>query len=221
MKAILVAATALIAVIAGNKHSEKKISLADNREQDSSLTEGWQKMTWEYAVHKAYDVEAGERLTFDKATNTYSFLLKKEDKPFKTDTKTSPRTEIRIKNNYSSGLHQFEADYKVAKGSHHPILMQIFGTEKPGFMLKAYDTLGGSFRQFDSQILDTAIYDTWKHVNIIHNADDHSILVYIDGTLRGRFKDKGASSHYFKCGLYTTKSEESRVQIRNIQNWTK
>jgi hypothetical protein len=188
---------------------------------DSSLTEGWRKVPFDYAVHKAYDVDQKERFSYDKSTQAYSFLLKKEDNPFKQDSKTAPRTEMRIKNDYTSGLHQFEADYKVARGSNHPIVMQLFGTDKPGFMLKAYDTLGGAFRQFDSKILDTAIYDKWKHVNIIHNADDHTILVYIDGTLRGSFRDKGAASHYFKCGLYTTRSAESKVEIRNIQYWTK
>ncbi len=223
MKTIWVGITvaALSAGTLGIRHTGNNHADGYAHVQDSSLTAGWHKMPLDYSVHKAYDLEQGERFNFDSKTNTYSFLLKKTDRPFKEDTKTSPRTEMRIKNNYSTGLHQFEADYKVAKGSNHPIVMQIFGTDKPGFMLKAYDTLGGAFRQFDSKILDTNIYDTWKHVNIIHNADDHSIHVYIDGRLAGTFKDKGAASHYFKCGLYTTQSAESRVEIRNIQYWTK
>ena len=193
---------------------------AKQAERKDDPTVGWTKTNFEFDIHRPYNLAVGDRYTYGQ-DKIHRFLIRKGDQPFKADSKTSPRCEMRIKNNYTTGMHQFEADVMAIKGSHHPVIMQVFGTERPAFMLKVYDENGGSFKQFDSKVLDTGVYGKWKHINVVHDANSHEIRVYIDKVLRGTFMDKGAMGHYFKCGLYTTQSEESAVQMKNINYWTK
>ncbi|MFD1257528.1 polysaccharide lyase family 7 protein [Mucilaginibacter terrae] len=186
-------------------------------------TSGWTEQQYTFTFHKPWNVNLNERHRFDKATNTHTFLLLKGDASFQQNSTTSPRCEMRVQNDYTSGMNQFEADYKVYKGSQHPIIMQVFGgtTSATAFNMKAYDENEGSFKHYDSKVLQTGIYDKWQHVNVIHNADSGKVMVYINKVLKGTFNDKGDATHYFKCGIYTTRSDTSKVEIRNIRFWVK
>jgi hypothetical protein len=133
---------------------------------------------------------------------------------------TAPRTELRMQNDYTSGMHQFEADFYVVTGTDGPCVMQVFGgsVHATAFMLKAY---GGSLKHYDRELVKANAYEKWMHLNVIHNADTGDVKAYIDGQLVGTFKDNGPGTHYFKCGVYGPTSARAESRFRNIKNWVK
>jgi hypothetical protein len=133
---------------------------------------------------------------------------------------TAPRSELRMKNDYTTGLHQFEADFYVVAGTDGPCVMQVFGgsAHATAFMLKAY---GGSLKHYDREVVLTDAYEKWLHLNVIHNADTGEVKAYIDNKLVGTFKDNGPATHYFKCGVYGPSSDRAESRFRNIKQWVK
>jgi hypothetical protein len=187
----------------------------------SPLTAGWREAPFEFSIHKPYDLPESARHSYDAATNTHTFWVLKTDKPHDPPPNTTaPRTELRMKNDYTSGLHQFEADMYVVAGTDGPSIMQVFGgsAHATAFMLKAY---GGSLKHYDRETVLTDAYEKWLHLNVIHNADTGEVKAYIDNRLVGTFKDNGPATHYFKCGVYGPNSPRVETRFRNIKNWVK
>jgi hypothetical protein len=187
----------------------------------SPLTAGWREMPFQFSIHKPYDLPESARHTFDAATNTHTFWVLNTDKPHDPPPNTTaPRTELRMQNDYTTGLHQFEADFFVAAGTDGPCVMQVFGgsAHATAFMLKAY---GGNLKHYNSEVVKTNAYEKWMHLNVIHNADSGEVKAYIDGQLVGTFKDNGPGTHYFKCGVYGPTSARAESRFRNIKHWVK
>jgi hypothetical protein len=187
----------------------------------SPLTAGWREMPFEFAIHTPYDLPESARHSFDAATNTHTFWVLKTDKPHDPPPNmTAPRSELRMKNDYTTGLHQFEADFYVVAGTDGPCVMQVFGgsAHATAFMLKAY---GGSLKHYDREVVLTDAYEKWLHLNVIHNADTGEVKAYIDNKLVGTFKDNGPAAHYFKCGVYGPNSARVESRFRNIKQWVK
>jgi hypothetical protein len=187
----------------------------------SPLTAGWREVPYEFALHTPYDLPESARHSFDAATNTHTFWVLKTDKPHDPPPNmTAPRSELRMKNDYTTGLHQFEADFYVVAGTDGPCVMQVFGgsAHATAFMLKAY---GGSLKHYDREVVLTDAYEKWLHLNVIHNADTGEVKAYIDNKLVGTFKDNGPATHYFKCGVYGPNSARVESRFRNIKQWVK
>ena len=187
----------------------------------SPLTAGWREMPFTFAIHTPYDLPESARHSFDAATNTHTFWVLKTDKPHDPPPNmTAPRSELRMKNDYTTGMRQFEADFYVVAGTDGPCVMQVFGgsAHATAFMLKAY---GGSLKHYDREIVLTDAYEKWLHLNVIHNADTGEVKAYIDNKLVGTFKDNGPATHYFKCGVYGPTSARVESRFRNIKQWVK
>jgi hypothetical protein len=199
---------------------------------------GWVAKPYTYVLHKPYNLDTNARHSYNPDFEEHTFWIYNTDNPFQEGSNTSPRSEMRFKhtstsggNNYTTGNHQFEADIKVYSGSYNPIIMQVFGTtadvNKPAFNIKAYPNNGGELRFFDGTVLATGIYDTWVHINVVHATNERKFHVFINGTEvrngNGKlyFEDKGASQHYFKCGVYTSQSVMSKVKIKHIKYYYK
>jgi hypothetical protein len=208
-------------VAAGGSDATADANVTADAGPPGALTAGWRQMPFTYAIHKPFDLPESARHSYDAATDTHTFFTLAGDKPHDPPPNTTAaRTELRMNNNYRTGLHQFEADFYVVKGTDGPCIMQVFGgtVHATAFMLKAY---GGSLKHYDRETMKTAAYDKWLHLNVIHNADTGEVKAYIDGALAGTFKDNGPGDHYFKCGVYGSTSARSESRFRNIKHWVK
>lgn len=175
---------------------------------------GWVKTDFTYSIHKPWNVNVNERYQYLEETNEHHFWVFKDDEPFKQGDHTSPRCEMRINNNYTSGNHQFEADFYAVEGSDRPCVMQVW----LGFMLKISGTEeGGSYWWHQSKELKKNIYGKWVHVNIVHVTSEGKVYIYMDGEFITSVNANITSDEiYFKCGIYTTQSDKSEVWIKNI-----
>lgn len=192
----------------------------------SALTMGWTQKEFTFAIHKPYDLQESDRYSFDPATGVHTLFVLKTDKAHQPNNTTAPRTEIRMRNDYTSGNHQFEADVMVVAGTDGPSIMQVFGGQihATAFMLKASSPNGGTVRRYDNEVLKTNVYDKWFHLNVIHEALPAGIgkvKVYIDGAHVGTFDDRDTAQHYFKVGVYGPASARAEARFRNIRYWVK
>jgi len=190
------------------------------------LTSGWTQKTFTYSLHHPYDLPVSDRYKFDAATNTHTFWIYKGDSPLKAGSPTEPRSEMRIQNDYISGNHQFEADVYVVAGTTGTSTMQVFGgtTHATSFMMHAWSENNGTLKHYGREVLRSNMYNRWFHLNVIHKASSSGIgqvQVYFDGALVGTFPDDGATTHYFKCGVYGIDGTRSETRFRNIKYWVK
>lgn len=182
---------------------------------------GWVEHTYDYYIQKPWNLNLEERYTYDKENDEHTFKIIKGDEPFKQGDHTSPRCELRMRNDYTEGNHQFEADYYVVERTHRTAVMQIFGYPV-AINIKAYEENGGTLKWHDSHDIVSPVYNKWVHLNVVHMFTERQIYVYVDGKLIRSFRVKeDAPSYYFKCGVYSTVSEVSEVKIKNIKYYFK
>jgi hypothetical protein len=194
----------------------------------SALTAGWTQKPFTFDLHYPFDLDATARHSFDAATDTHSFWVLRGDKPhLPPPNTTAARSELRMRNDYTSGNHQFEADVYVVSGTDDSSVMQVFGgvTHATSIMLKAFPDGGGTVKRYDGpDVVKAMAYDRWWHLNVIHEANGGGIgkiRVYADGQLIGTFDDRGNATHYFKCGVYGNAAPRSESRFRNIKYWVK
>lgn len=181
----------------------------------------WIEKDYTYAIHSPWNLDQSERYSYNPSTREHRFWIFKDDEPHAETSTTSPRSEMRIKNEYTSGNHQFEADYYILEGSYRTSIMQVW----LGFQLMVREENGGTLYCWKNpeQPLMTGVYGKWIHMNIIHMMDEGDtetggrVYVYLDGNL-ATVVDADITSDiiYFKCGVYVT-NKKSEVKIRNIK----
>ncbi|PRQ24685.1 putative concanavalin A-like lectin/glucanase domain-containing protein [Rosa chinensis] len=156
-----------------------------------------------FKLQKPYNEPLDDRYSYKDGVR--SFWIYNNDKPFKTDSTTRPRTELRITgHDYSSGIWQFEGYAYVPSGTSGVTIVQIHGATEGAttLQLRMYEGDGGDLRYYRYNLVDTDLYDKWFRVNIIHNVDKGKVIVFIDGVKKFVVKDQGPGDLYFKCGVY-------------------
>ncbi|WP_370866105.1 polysaccharide lyase family 7 protein [Bacteroides nordii] len=143
---------------------------------------GWVEHTYDYYIQKPWNLNLEERYAYDKENDEHTFKIIKGDEPFKQGDHTSPRCELRMRNDYTEGNHQFEADYYVVEGTHRTAVMQIFGYPV-AINIKAYEENGGTLKWHDSHDIVSPVYNKWVHLNVVHMFTERQIYVYVDGKL--------------------------------------
>ena len=106
--------------------------------------------------------------------------------------------------------------------------MQVFGgTNSTATALQLHISNGTLVRAGgnlpSSNIID-GVYDRWVHVNVIHDADQGNIQIYIDRILQYYEDNASYKTHYFKCGsAYTQRNPSPCLESRwkNIAVWKK
>ncbi|KAM7253178.1 hypothetical protein ACFE04_025796 [Oxalis oulophora] len=169
-----------------------------------------------FVLQKPYNVPLSDRYNFSNGIR--SFWVYNHDKPFKTDTTTRPRTEVRIQGyDYSSGIRQFEGYAYVPTGTSGVTIVQIHGAAEGAttLQLRIY---GGDMRYYKFNTVATGLYDRWFRVNIIHNVDEGKITVFIDGEEKFKVKDQGPGDLYFKCGVYAAPHGSSNFMESRWKN---
>ncbi|KAF8024938.1 hypothetical protein BT93_F1936 [Corymbia citriodora subsp. variegata] len=152
-----------------------------------------------FEIQKPYDKLLEERYSFTDGVRR--LWVYADDKPHEPDSKTMPRTEIRISGlDYSSGVWQFEGYGFVPNGTSGAIIVQIHGGmgHSTTLILRMYE---GDVRYYLRDLIATNLYDKWFRVNVIHDRNQGTVEVYLDGTLKLVTQDHGPGDLY-KCGVY-------------------
>eukprot|EP00128_Syssomonas_multiformis_P003853 Colp12_sorted_trinity150504_noHs@18896 len=203
MKAALVGVLFLLAVATGDP------------------TEGWTEQPLLYTIQKPYDVPLEQRYTFHDGIHEFKVLS--TDKPYSASSPTEPRTEMRMKNDYTGGNHQFSGEVFVEGNTTGVSIMQIFGGS-PGvaatsFQLRVFDN---SLTAYNAVIMKN-VANRWIKLNVQHFTGSGKINVFLNGELVHTRQDNGHDDHYFKIGVYASHnpSHLMAVRYRNIHIYSK
>jgi hypothetical protein len=180
-------------------------------------TSGWTQTSYTYGIQTPWNLSQSSRYSY--SSGEHRFWIYPGDACQFEGCTTGPRSELRMNNNYTSGKHQFEGDVYIVSGSAGTDIMQVFGgaTNATAIMLKIHP--GGIIKRYDNETLMTSAYDKWIHVNVQHDADNGKIYVYLNGTLKGTYADRGNATHYFKCGVYNISGSRSETRWKNVKYW--
>lgn len=198
---------------------------------NAGLTDGWTEVPYQFIMQTPYDLPMWDRYGYDPATKTHSFWVRKGDKyHFPGSQASGPRSEMRtIGYNYRTvGKHQFEADFCVLPGTDATCIFQIKGGEggNPGtskgtfIMLRIYGDYLCDGQTEKLKIVKSP--DKWYHLNVIDDAENGDIYVYVDDKLIiTKTGSPADDDHYFKCGVYNQSgaAELNQSKFRNIKLW--
>lgn len=206
----------------GGETPKIKINSAIKAQVDTNWTE---IEDYIYVYHTPYDLPLEDRYSIDE-NGVEHFLIHTDDAGFEEGTSTSPRSEVRIRQqDYKTGSHQFSFDMMIPSGTSGCSVMQIFGGGDNGgatsLMLHTYN---GHLYKYTSAELVMDCWDEWHSYIIQHYADPGIIRIYVDGELAMILKDRGDDTHYFKYGVYKQWFDQSEIMesyFKNVQLWSK
>lgn len=188
-------------------------------------TDGWTKTTFTYGMQKPWNLDLSDR--YSNSGGVHRMWVYDTDEPMSEGSSTDPRTEMRWRQEYTSGRHMWDADVYLPSGTNGATFVQILrvihpsGTPATDFMLNAYSGSGGTVRAYDSTVLKTNAYDKWFNVKLAHNASAGSVEVYFDDVLVLTRADRGPATRHFKNGVYHHGSGRAEARFRNITYWTR
>jgi len=204
--------------------NESSVTVADIQTEQISIaaaapTSGWTQTSYTYSIQTPWDLAQSDRYSY--SSGEHRFWIYPDDECQFEGCSTGPRSELRMKNDYTSGRHQFEGDVYIVSGSVGTDIMQVFGgaTNATAIMLKIHSGSSGTIKRYDNETLMTSAYNKWIHVNVQHDADNGKIYVYLNNTLKGTFADRGNATHYFKCGVYNISGSKSETRWKNVKYW--
>lgn len=192
---------------------------ANRAHTEANPTSGWTQSSYTYNIQTPWDLSQSSRYSY--SGGEHRFWIYSGDECQYQGCSTGPRSELRMKNNYTSGRHQFEGDVYIVSGSAGTDIMQVFGgsTHATALMLKIHSASGGTIKRYDNETLMTSAYNKWIHVNVQHDADNGRLYVYINNVLKGNYADRGNATHYFKCGVYNISGSRSETRWKNVKYW--
>ncbi|KAI5070814.1 hypothetical protein GOP47_0015157, partial [Adiantum capillus-veneris] len=193
----------------------------------SDPTHGFTQVAFRCSIQKPYDRNVSERFSFHDGV--YDFRVYSTDKPHFKGSATKPRTELRVlDHDYTSGVWQFEGDFYVASSTTGVCIMQVFGGRRGvGPTALRLHIVNKDLIAYNegtpSKTVANSITGRWVHLNVIHDADEHTMAVYIDSVLTFFADNASDKSHYFKCGVYEQHNPSSYMesQWKNIILWRK
>src|ERR1043165_5383523 len=123
----------------------------------ASPTDGWTETPFTYSVHKPWNLDLSDR--YSDSGGVRRMWVYDTDEPLSEGSSTDPRTEMRWKQEYTSGRHMWDADVYLPSGTNGATFAQILrvihpeGTPATDFMLNIYNANGGTVRAFDRTVL--------------------------------------------------------------------
>jgi hypothetical protein len=147
---------------------------------------------------------------------------------FNTDASTypgrdsGPRSELHIRNNYTTGQAQYQADIKIDPNCSGASVMQVFGGSSSATSFMAWVT-GNNLTHYGAETIVPNIRGRYFRLNVTHDTASRDVVVYIDGQKKATYQDHGAATHYFKCGIYHQRNMTARCDIwfKNIRVFAK
>jgi hypothetical protein len=193
----------------------------------AQIGSGWTSMSIggfiDYEVadkHFQHDISSFSlpSMYYTKGTSSETFGLKTSD---------SNRVEHDTNSHFNTGRRQFEGYLQVYPGISMQSVVQDFGGGSGGpiCMIKCYSRNNGSLvvTRDTSVNLITNCFSAGKiRVNIIHDAGQHLITVYINGSKKWSGADAGTSytgSYNFKYGLYGSFNAATHTVWTNVKMW--
>jgi hypothetical protein len=152
--------------------------------------------------------------SYNAATNSETFRL--------LDSRTN-RSEIRLLNDYMTGIRQFEGYVTFYPPLEDESLFQIFGNTGDGAtltMMRGFASSGGKIRVTGHADIATGVYGVEKRINVIHDQDNF-VQYYVDGVLRSEFQESDPAVNYWKYGAYGTVGDNvpAVVKWRNVRTF--
>ncbi|KAG2485981.1 hypothetical protein HYH03_015304 [Edaphochlamys debaryana] len=171
-----------------------------------------------YYIQYPYDLDLSDRYRLKILNNDdceHRMWVFDTDQPFEAGSTTAPRTEMRIYNNYTSGVHTIRFQIYIPDGTNASSVMQVFGgvTSSTALQLRVYD---GKLMRFNSQVLDDNVYERWVQVSVTHDVETHKISISVPGKPALVVADRGTpvAGHYFKLGVYGQVGSSRRMEAR-------
>ncbi|WBB59181.1 cinnamyl alcohol dehydrogenase [Streptomyces sp. WMMC500] len=187
-------------------------------------TTGWTQTPFDFTVQKPWDLPVSQR--YSSSGGEHRLWVYDTDKPHTQSSNTDPRTEMRWRQEYSSGQHMWDADVYVPSGTNGATVMQILrvrggapGTPATDIMFNVYNSSGGSLKYFDRQTLKSGIYNRWFNMKVAHDAGTRDITVWFDNVEALRTTDRGSATRHFKNGVYHHGSGRAESRFRNVKYW--
>ncbi|TKY73876.1 Citrate-binding protein [Spatholobus suberectus] len=165
-----------------------------------------------FQVQKPYDVPVEQRYSF--SNGVHKFWVYSTDKPHTPTSDTAPRTEIRITGyDFTSGVWQFEGYGYVPSGTSGVCIQQVFGgvSSATTSQTRVYS---GSLTHYNAPVLEPNIYNKWFRFNVIHDVGANGVQIFINGVSKFNGAGRGASSHYFKFGVYAQNGASNYMESR-------
>jgi hypothetical protein len=138
----------------------------------------------------------------------YTYTSASDTEQFRIFDSRSNRSEIRLQNDYSSGMWQFEGYVTFDTPLHDESLFQIFGNTGSAatfLMMRGYRDNGGEIRVMSgSHTIASGIYGQEVRINVIHEYNV-SAKFYVNGQFiyEKPHNDPGVTN-YWKYGVYGT-----------------
>jgi hypothetical protein len=179
----------------------------------------WRQQTCGYYIQYPYNLKQCER--YSESGTVKDFLVYSDDKPFNSQSKTLPRTELRVQNcDMTNGRYRFTASFNIPCTTYGTTFFQVFDQFGTFIQLRTYgDSLSvnnnvpifqyqrGVYHKLD---VSFTVTPTSKRATI--KVD--SVQIY-DSTVLSN----SGESFYFKCGSYLTSksSNPAEVYIKNLK----
>jgi hypothetical protein len=178
----------------------------------AQLGSGWVSTSYTKKIH--LDDEAGLQ-TFSWTTSKsvcspvcadYSYNSATDTETFRLLDGRTNRSEIRLQNEYSTGIRQFEGYVTFYSPLDDESLFQIFGSTSGATlcMMRGYSSSGGKIRVVGGiGDIQTNTYGIERRINVIHYQNNY-VQFYVDGVLKGEFAESEQVENYWKYGNYGT-----------------
>lgn len=183
----------------------------------AQLGTGWVETTFQKRVH--LDDEAGlQTFTWTESRSVcspmpcadYGYDAATGVETFRIFDSRSNRSEIRLSNEYSTGIRQFEGYVTFDAPLHDESLFQIFGNSRGSatyLMMRGYRDNGGEIRVMSpAQVIAAGVYGKEVRINIIHE-QNVSARFYVNGKfVYEKPETDTVATNYWKYGCYGTTS---------------
>jgi MYXO-CTERM domain-containing protein len=188
---------------------------------------GWVETTFEKRIH--LDAEPGEQTTFPWGESRsvcspvvcadYSYDSASRVETFRILDSRSNRSEIRLRNDYSTGIRQFEGYLTFDAPLHDESLFQIFGNSRGSatyLMMRGYRDNGGELRVMSpAEVIASGVYGKEVRINIIHEQNAWARF-YVNGRfVYEKPETDTVASNYWKYGCYGT----TRGNVPAVVKW--
>lgn len=133
---------------------------------------------------------------------------------------TSNRVEHDTDSHYQTGKRQFQGDLQIFSGISEQSCVQIFNAPASGpiLMIKGYGANNGTLRkQGGSVTIATNCFGQTFRINLIHDLDNDTLTVYVNGTVKWSGSGGLGGSFNLKYGLYGSFNAATHTVWSNVK----
>ena len=181
----------------------------------AQLGSGWVQTNHSKRIHldddeglQTFSWTANQSVCSPRICADYSYNAATDTETFRIFDSRSNRSEIRLVNEYSTGIRQFEGYVTFFEPLHDESLFQIFGSTSGATlcMMRGYSSNGGKLRVVGGiGDIATNSYGIERRINVIHDQNNY-VQFYVDGVFKGQFSENEQVDNYWKYGVYGTTS---------------